>query len=178
MGTQERDVGRRHRWLAAGAAAALLVALCTAVTLGSIPDANGLITGCYSKAGGGLRVIDTASQNCKDGETVLPWNQQGPPGPRGLPGEQGPAGVSGYEFVDTATAGPFDPFGQLQITAYCSPGKRPLGGGYFVDLAAIHVLISAPFLSDVGNGWHIVAANTTDFTTGQLIAYAVCADVS
>jgi len=64
----------------------------------AIPDASGVIHGCYSKSSGQLRVIDTAkSQKCATSEVGLNWNQTGPKGatgPQGAIGPPGPAGVS------------------------------------------------------------------------------------
>ena len=80
---------RRIRSL--GPAAKLLVALAvggagfgiaTAVQA-SIPDANGVIHGCYQKVNGQLRAIDTdVGQACTPGEKSLTWNQIGPTGLR------------------------------------------------------------------------------------------------
>ena len=72
---------------------ALVVALAAAggVAYSSIPDAQGVIHGCYDNANGALRVIDTdASGVCRGGETALDWNQQGQPG---LTGHTGPTGT-------------------------------------------------------------------------------------
>ena len=59
-----------------------------------IPDANGLIHGCYSKSGGALRVVDEG-QACKSGEWSVSWNQKGQAGPAGPAGAQGLAGPAG-----------------------------------------------------------------------------------
>src|SRR5215467_3897974 len=78
--------------IAVAAAAAVAVAVTGgAIAYASIPDANGVIHGCYTVKGGSLRVIDTAKgQTCLTGQHSLNWNQKGPQGP------PGPAGVSGY----------------------------------------------------------------------------------
>lgn len=76
---------------------ALGVALAAAggVAYSSIPDAQGVIHGCYDNANGTLRVIDTdGSGLCRGGETALDWNQQGQPGLTGHTGPPGPAGVA------------------------------------------------------------------------------------
>src|SRR5690348_9990985 len=82
--------------LAAAAAAA-------AVAYASIPDSGGVIHSCYSKSGGALRVIDSAS-TCGTKETSLDWNRQGPAGPAGPAGAAGPTGPAG-------PAGPTGPQG-------------------------------------------------------------------
>jgi hypothetical protein len=70
----------------------------TGVVVASIPDSSGVINGCYNKATGMLRVIDTSTDNCRPNEVAISWNQtgpQGPPGPKGPAGPQGPPGSVG-----------------------------------------------------------------------------------
>jgi hypothetical protein len=86
---------RRRRW-------AIVIALGVLAGIGAvahaaIPDSNGVIHGCYGKDGK-LIVIDSATEQCKSGETTLDWSAtgpQGPEGPQGPQGAQGPAGPSG-----------------------------------------------------------------------------------
>jgi hypothetical protein len=70
----------------------------SAVSL-AIPDANGVIHGCYKKLSsnqGTLRVIDSeVGETCSSAEVPLNWNQTGPQGPGGPAGPQGPQGVQG-----------------------------------------------------------------------------------
>jgi hypothetical protein len=99
----------RHWWrkrlvLAALGVAAALVG--GGVALATIPGSGGVITGCYAKATGTLRVIDTSSAQCKAGESALTWNQAGPQGPKGDAGPQGPKG-------DTGPQGPQGPKGDV-----------------------------------------------------------------
>jgi hypothetical protein len=85
----------RRVTIAVAAAAAVAVAIMGgAIAYASIPDANGVIHGCYTVKGGSLRVIDTAKgQTCATGQHALNWNQKGTQGP------PGPAGVSGYSVA-------------------------------------------------------------------------------
>jgi hypothetical protein len=79
----------------------------------SIPGPGGVISACYGKSGGSLRVIDTANTNCGGNETAISWNQTGPqgaPGPQGPAGQQGPAGPAGPAGA-TGPAGPQGPKG-------------------------------------------------------------------
>jgi hypothetical protein len=73
-------------------AGALVVA---GVAYATIPDAGGVIHGCYKKSSpnqGTLRVIDTdKAQACSNSETPINWSQTGPQGPQG---PQGPSGSS------------------------------------------------------------------------------------
>jgi hypothetical protein len=94
----------RQRWrlLALGAGAVLVVSV--GIAYAAIPDSNGVIHGCYVSGQGQLRVIDTAKakESCKNNETAISWNQQGPKGDKGDTGPQGPQGVKG----DTGPQGP------------------------------------------------------------------------
>ena len=73
------------------------VVLAAGVAWATIPDASGVIHGCYGDRGWGrLRVIDPAAGGrCKAWETAIDWNQVGPPGPQGPPGPPGPQGPAG-----------------------------------------------------------------------------------
>src|SRR5438128_2688192 len=83
---------RRQRLLVAALALAAFP-LAAGIARATIPDAQGVIHGCVRN--GDLRVIDTASAACKDNETALVWNQQGPKGDTGDTGAQGVAGPPG-----------------------------------------------------------------------------------
>jgi hypothetical protein len=78
--------------IAAGAAALLV---CGGVAYATIPSTGGVISACYAKSGGALRVIDTAQSSCGNGETQLNFNQTGPQGPKGDTGPQGAKGDPG-----------------------------------------------------------------------------------
>jgi hypothetical protein len=80
----------------------------------AIPDSAGVISGCYQKNVGNLRVIDTtAGDSCRPSEIAISWSktgpagQQGPAGPTGPPGPTGPQGPKG----DTGATGPQGPIG-------------------------------------------------------------------
>ena len=79
------------------------------VAYSSIPDAQGVIHGCYDNASRALRVIDPgASEVCRGGETALDWNQQGVPGLNGHPGAAGPPGPAGVALTyGRSGAGPW-----------------------------------------------------------------------
>jgi hypothetical protein len=66
----------------------LVCALAVTVVKATIPDAAGVIHGCYSRPGSNLYVIDRAVGTCKNGDTALTWNVQGPAGPAGSDGAQ------------------------------------------------------------------------------------------
>ena len=106
MSAMARTRWRRPAIFLAAGAAALGVA---SGVYAAIPDASGVIHGCYSKSGGQLRVIDSekAGVACSKTEAALNWNQTGPRGPQGLQGQQGPQGVRG----DQGPAGATGPIG-------------------------------------------------------------------
>src|ERR1700729_4230938 len=83
---------RKRTALAVASSAAALV-LAGGTAYASIPGTGGLITACYSRPAGNLRVIDAgAGARCGTHEKKLSWNQTGPPGaagPQGLPGLDG-----------------------------------------------------------------------------------------
>jgi len=90
----------RHFWQRRFVAVAIgLVGLLVAggVAFATIPGGGGVISGCYSKKDGSLRVIDASSASCKSAETALTWNQTGPQGPKGDSGPQGPKGDQGAQ---------------------------------------------------------------------------------
>jgi hypothetical protein len=95
----------------------------SAATYASIPGPSGVITGCYNKSGGTLRVIDSSVTNCGSNETKITWNQVGPQGPIGLQGPAGPQGPQGVQGPAGATgpqgpqgpAGPHGPAGPAGV---------------------------------------------------------------
>ncbi len=76
--------GRKKKLLAL---AFVLVAIAAGTAYATIPDAGGVIHGCYLTKDGTLRVIDpSAGGACTSKETAIAWNQQGQPGPPGVVG--------------------------------------------------------------------------------------------
>jgi hypothetical protein len=64
------------------------------IAYATVPDASGVIHGCYQKNQGTLRVIDTGTtQTCSSSEAPLTWSQTGPQGQQGEPGPTGPSDV-------------------------------------------------------------------------------------
>ena len=80
--------------------ATLALAVGAGVAYATIPaSGSGVISGCYEKRLGILRVIDAeAGRTCTQYETPISWNQggpEGPPGDKGPTGDQGPIGDKG-----------------------------------------------------------------------------------
>src|SRR6266542_2473765 len=160
----------------------------------TIPDAAGVVHGCYQKVNGQLRVIDLdAGQACRPSEVAISWSETGPPGPPGPQGPQGPtgpagpagpAGVSGYEVVTICS--PADCGGNLDDTkaaiAHCPAGKHALGGGAIVDVLPVVALNTShpdPQSSASPDGW-LARAYETDpdnITSWTLRVNVICASI-
>jgi len=152
----------------AGLAAAVVLA--GGVAYATIPDAGGVIHGCYHKNSGALRVIDTGGGgNCMIGETSLDWNQTGvqgstgPQGPIGSTGAQGPSGVSGYEQDESvAQALQLPANSGNHLTAQCPGGKKVVGGGFGIDnTPGVVVANSQPDSNSPDTTWFVGLLNTT-----------------
>src|SRR6478735_1118084 len=75
------------------------------IAYASIPDANGVIHGCYNSDNGALRVFGKSKdfQQCNTGEKALDWSQTGPTGPTGPTGLTGQRGGTGPTGATGAT---------------------------------------------------------------------------
>jgi hypothetical protein len=137
---------KRRLWGAAVAAG--IAALAVSIALATVPDAGGIIHGCYSLANGQLRIIDSdAGETCKKGEGGLAWNQTGPvgpQGPRGPEGDQGPEGPEGPQ----GPAGTAVAYAYVKMTMVSDPATGELlcgvpGGGEFKPYCEMTVLQSS-----------------------------------
>jgi Collagen triple helix repeat (20 copies) len=114
---------RRREIVAAAVGALAATAVAGGIAWAAIPGDGGVISGCYTKIGGVLRVIDTAKgQQCTNLEVPISWNQQGPKGADGLNGLNGRNGSDGRDGVSVASTAlnPGDancPDGGSQFTA-------------------------------------------------------------
>jgi hypothetical protein len=105
-----RLVGAGKLLLALGVAGGAF-GIATAVQA-SIPDASGVIHGCYFNLPNGairqgsLRAIDTAAgPQCRSDETAVNWNQKGVTGAAGPTGPKGPTGSAGPSDITTNYGG-------------------------------------------------------------------------
>ena len=112
-------------------AAALASSLATA----SVPSPDGTFTGCYKTDGGSLRLIDTSTDSCRNGELQVTWNQNAPSSsiqatPLFVGDPNCPAG--GTEFVwqgattyacngTPGATGPVGPVGPMGPMGYAGP---------------------------------------------------------
>ncbi len=126
---------RRTRVAIALGTAIALAGLAIGIAAGSIPGAGNVITGCYNKTTGSLRVIDYPTAKCASWETMLTWNQAGPAGQQGLPGATGatgPAGPSGAEGAKgdtgaTGATGASGAQGPAGAPGSSTPERPPIG---------------------------------------------------
>ncbi|MDX6512596.1 MAG: hypothetical protein QOE36_2100 [Gaiellaceae bacterium] len=91
-------------------------AVVTAVALATIPGDGSVIQACYTKIGGVVRIVDTASKCNASLETPISWNQKGQKGDPGAVGPEGPKGDAGATGAmgakgDAGAAGPAGPAG-------------------------------------------------------------------
>ena len=187
--------GRKKRL---GGIAVGLVALLVGggAALATIPGSGGVISGCYAKRDGSLRVIDTPTASCKSGEAGLTWNQAGQQGPKGDAGPQGPKGDQGLQGPagpqgDPGPAGPQGPPGPtptnglvisdtVWVPAFehgvasvsCPPGWEIVSGG-FRKSSGFRVDSNLPITQPPG--WN-VAGWSTEEGTNWVEAFALCAD--
>ncbi len=112
-----RTLGRRAARLPLASGLIGILALSGGLVYAAIPSSDGLISGCYQRATGQLRVIDAgAGEACRDNEAAISWNEQGPQGEAGPQGgigpqgEIGPRGPQGERGADGAQ-GPGGPAG-------------------------------------------------------------------
>ena len=96
------------------AACSIVLALAGGAAVAQAAGEDGTIDGCYSKATGALRILESGS--CRSYETAVSWNAEGPEGPAGPVGPQGPAGADGEDGApgpagDDGATGPQGPAG-------------------------------------------------------------------
>jgi hypothetical protein len=173
-----------HVTISARAAGLLVVAVALAVGGGiayaSIPDSGGTIHGCYFKAGGLLRVIDTArGQTCHPSfELPLNWNQAGIPGPPGATGPQGPKGDKGDPGITTVrtfevnSAAVVVDDDRVSARVQCPAGSVVTGGGFYANQ---HVKIHDSFKQS--NGWEVIGDNDSILHDGSMSAAATCLEI-
>ena len=157
----------------------VLIVVAGTVVFASIPDSAGVIHGCYNSVNGVLRVIDSATQECRQSETSISWSQVGPAGAPGPQGPPGPSGVVGIQVVNAASA--FDASIYKTVTAFCPAGTKVVSGGagvFWTDSdPTLHPHLLSSFVFPAGtNGWYAEAAAPSAATTRwYLQAQALCA---
>ena len=129
-----------------------------AIAFATIPDADGMIQGCYNSKGE-LRIIDDDTTTCRTSETALSWSE---------------SGIVGYELIVSETRQvPLNAFVVAEVR--CTPGKRVLGGGYHSNNVVI--VQSSPQTSGGIERWQVAAVPALGFP-GTVTAYVICAFAS
>ncbi|HST25026.1 MAG TPA: hypothetical protein VLJ76_03460 [Gaiellaceae bacterium] len=152
----------------------ILAAVVAAVAVGAvsvatatIPDAGGVIHGCYSilPSTGQLRVIDTSKvASCGRNEKPLDWNDQGRTGATGPIGPTGPSGTSRAWFKEASSLAYPNPFTLLSLSL--PPGT------YMVTLTGEAIDASADGQVRVQCFVPTPAMNASVFVTGQAGSFA------
>ena len=81
---------------------AIVALLVSGLAVAAKKPSGSRITGCYSKKGGVLRVIQR-NKRCKGNERKIRWTKNGARGTRGIRGARGPNGATGPPGVAGAT---------------------------------------------------------------------------
>lgn len=191
---QRRGVLRRLMPQRTLLAAVISVAATLAVSgaaFASIPDAAGVIHGCYSASSGLLQISTSSTDSCHAGLTAIPWSQTGPQGLQGVQGIQGATGLPGTNGTNGATGatgstgstGPQGAAGSNGVSGYeiltlvtdglnagdaasvsCPVGTQALGGGGEITAdvnGGAFVSGDAPKIGGVG--WEVeIGAHLTD----------------
>ncbi len=115
--------GRARRIFVLTTVTILLTAI---VVFATIPGPGGVISSCYHKNDGALRIIDSNDQ-CKSNEEPLSFNQTGQQGP------EGPAGPSGTSQVYSIKEP--GPFILLNTNGFQSVASKNVpAGSYVIDV--------------------------------------------
>lgn len=121
-------------------------------------DSGDEISACVNRWTGDLRI----SNRCASTEYSLTWSQAGA---SGIPGPQGPPGISGYETITQESLVIL--FGQtMSQQIICPADKTPISGGYTFDSdsnRAAQMTMSMPVDLDDGDplpdAWRVTITN-------------------
>jgi hypothetical protein len=150
------------RIVVVGAAAAVLSG--SAVALATGGGGSDVYKACVKSQGKTLYnvlvlVNPRSGPNCRPGDKVITWNEQGPRGPRGPEGPPGEPGTGTPLILTTqsSTVGGTNTIG-VTATALCPPDSVPTGGGFAVsgETVGFSVRRSEPFFpgsSTTPTGW-------------------------
>ena len=127
-------------------------------------DDPNAVHACVNASSGAVYLVPDKAEACKNGYDATHWSITGP---------QGEPGLSGYEIVEgePVLAAP----GPIGLTAACSDGKMPLGGGFTSTQGDANLFDSYPVVTSGGSAGWFVGVNTIGATT--ITPYAVCAFV-
>jgi hypothetical protein len=145
------------------------------------PVTPGVVHSCVNGNSGEIKIVG-ANANCKNNQSALDWNSQGPAGSAGPAGPAGPTGVLGFYTVIGPIVLADTNRNQDNSIAECDPGDMATGGGYRVERGFIapendiNIVVSEP----TGSGWNVhFTWNFDHVAAGQgLKSIAVCANVT
>jgi hypothetical protein len=180
----------------------LVAGLAAGIARAMIPDAAGMIHGCFKTKNGQLRVVQSANELCKkdvtmpqhtfgpNNEELLDWRQTGAPGAQGQQGPQGPfgqqgpqgdpgpdgLGVTGYRIVTQSGTTTKHQNGDAwgEALAVCPQFTTLVGGGFELPSAAdVTVMANEPEYQLSSDEWRAEVWGTAGVS---FTAYAVCVD--
>jgi hypothetical protein len=140
----------------------------------------GKLNGHRSSTKPGVGQIPVVGKNGKLPASIGAVGPAGAAGQQGAAGPQGPPGVAGYQQIQEQRSGPDN----RETSTYdvpqsgCPSGKSILAGGYVIsdaDENDLKVLRSHPASAQA---WRVRIANTTGQNTGNVVVYAICANVA
>jgi hypothetical protein len=181
MSADLKTTRRSSRRVVTLTAALGALAASVGVATATIPGSDGVISGCYNKTDGTLRVIDTAGQHCKTTETPLAWNLRGPQGLPGSQGAQGPQGAPGPQGAQGSLATEIKSqtvdvanLGAGSFNLWCPTGKRAISGGYTTDSDHVQSVDMRPSTAS----YEFYFYNNDVFFHHSATAYVTCAVAS
>lgn len=145
----------------------------------------------------GSSYVATAHAGLGHAPPGTPWEllaakgDTGPTGPAGASGgagpsgPAGPAGVSGYEIVEASAAMAPQAIA-IHQAAFCPPGKKVLGGGWYaidqnqrlnITLGNISAPL-APTQYESRYGWDVVVGPSNSGVPATVTVYAICANTN
>ena len=169
----------RSRIVISIAAAGGVVVAGAGLAAAQTPADDGVISACYVRSGGSLRVLDADAWTCGRNKTLLTWNQSG---------ASGADGVSGFLRVAESVPYPADTIASRLVS--CPAGTVALGGGasvYWPDVGLqvtssdFALIGSAPYEGDnAGDGWRLTYRTTSATAVPglEIHFYANCAVVA
>jgi hypothetical protein len=147
---------RRWRVLATALLVAFAFASGSAVAAFALAPPS-TIYACVNNSSGTIKIVG-ANDTCKNNETKLQWNTEGPQGPAGPTGPAGPAGPQGPQGPQGET-GPQGPAGApaTALWAHIAPNGSQIAGSGVVSSGV--VIGGAPGVGDYGVGSYEVIFN-------------------
>jgi hypothetical protein len=159
-------VGLRSRRLVLATVAIFVVA--GGIAYAAIPDAGGVFHACVMK-NGSVRIIDPDTDQCKQNESAITFNQQGQtgnPGPQGPPGANGTNGTNGTDGTDGTDGQPGVSPTVTQLAV--NDPNCPAGGAAITDAAqhTSYVCSGTPFSGTFTspNGQYSISVTDTGIT--------------